>query len=59
MYSPKISEKHVHPLWLLGQKLAKPMTTLADEAISDFIEKHAHLLHEPQETPRGRTHRVP
>ena len=59
MYSPKISEKHVHPLWLLGQKLAKPMTTLADEAMAEYLAKHAHLLQEPKETLRGRTHRVP
>lgn len=58
MYSPKISDKHIHPLWLLGQQLKKPMTVLADEAMAEYLAKHAHLLPELKETPRGRTHRV-
>jgi len=40
MYSPKINEKHIPPLYHFGKKLRKPMTRLVDEAIRQYLENH-------------------
>ena len=39
MYSPKINEKHIPVLYRLGKELKKPMTSLVNEAISDYLAK--------------------
>jgi len=39
MYSPKIDEKHIPVLYLLGKQTKKPMTHLVNEAIAEYIAK--------------------
>jgi predicted transcriptional regulator len=39
MYSPKISETHVHSLYKLKQIEKRPMTKLVNEAISEFLSR--------------------
>lgn len=40
MYSPKISEQYIKPLYHLGKRVKKPMTRLVDEAIRQYLENH-------------------
>jgi len=40
MYSPKIKEEYVSQLWHLKQRIKKPITHLANEAIAEFLNKH-------------------
>lgn len=49
MYSPKIKEEYVSLLWHLKQKIKKPITHLANEAIAEFLTKHQSLIKENQD----------
>lgn len=50
MYSPKISEEHVHNLWklkALNEVLTderKPMTKMVDEAVSEYLKNESKKL---------------
>jgi len=39
MYSPKINEKHIPALYHLGKRVKKPMTSLVNEAITEYLAK--------------------
>ena len=41
MYSPKIKEEYVRRLYQLKLREGKPITTLANEAISAYLSKKA------------------
>ena len=47
MYSPKINEKHIPVLYLLGKQIKKPMTRLVNEAITEYIAARATHFNSP------------
>jgi len=44
MYSPKISEQHIKPLYYLGKQKRIPMTKLVDQAIAEYLSKEENKL---------------
>jgi len=52
MYSPKIKENLVRELYQLKQTVHKPMTELANEAISEYLKKKQPLIIKEQNDDR-------
>lgn len=40
MYSPKIDEDLIPPLYRLGKAVGKPMTQLVKEAVQEYLAKN-------------------
>lgn len=49
MYSPKIKEEHVRDLYRLKQKVKRPITHLANEAIEQYLSRIQELKQEEKE----------
>ena len=43
MYSPKIPERFIHSLYLLGRAQGRPMTHLVAEAVERYLASEAGL----------------
>lgn len=44
MYSPKINEQHIKPLYHLGKQKKIPMTKLVNQAIAEYLSKEENRL---------------
>lgn len=44
MYSPKISEQHIKPLYYLGKQKRTPMTKLVNQAIAEYLAREENQL---------------
>ena len=54
MYSPKIKEQHVRSLYLLKQKVKRPITHLANEAIAQYLNNISKELTQTKENDNER-----
>jgi len=48
MYSPKINEQHIKPLYYLGKQKRIPMTKLVNQAITEYLAKQENQLKSSQ-----------
>ena len=48
MYSPKINEQHIKPLYYLGKQKRIPMTKLVNQAITEYLAKQENQIKSSQ-----------